>query len=475
MKFITDLHLHSKYSRAVSQEMGLSQMAEWAKFKGISVLATGDFTHPFWFDQIKNELVEAGNGLCRLKSASDKSQVISDKLNNSQEVFFLLSCEISSIYSQGGKTRRIHNLFFFPSIQSVEKFNGQLLKRGANLRSDGRPIVGLTSRDLSQIALECDQKTLIIPAHIWTPWFSVFGSFSGFDSLEECFGDMTDYIYAVETGLSSDPAMNWRIADLDRRAILSFSDAHSLEKMGREATVFEGEEISYNAIYDAIVKGPKVTNVSNVSKGNKSSETSETFAPSKIAFTIEFYPEEGKYHYTGHRDCNYSQNPEEGEKKGNKCPVCGRSLTIGVMDRVEELASRNSKMEIRASRGVKQVYSEDSSRPPYISLVPLSEILAEALGVGVGTKTVMDAYLILVNQLDSEFNVLLKADLRDIARLVSPNVVEGINKIRNRDIVVEPGYDGKFGIVKIWPNTENVGKMQVEEEKQKDSQLNLFA
>ena len=191
MKFITDLHLHSKYSRAVSQEMGLSQMAEWAKFKGISVLATGDFTHPVWFDQIKNELVEAGNGLCRLKSASDKSQVISDKLNNSQEVFFLLSCEISSIYSQGGKTRRIHNLFFFPSIQSVEKFNGQLLKRGANLRSDGRPIVGLTSRDLSQIALECDQKTLIIPAHIWTPWFSVFGSFSGFDSLDECFGDMT--------------------------------------------------------------------------------------------------------------------------------------------------------------------------------------------------------------------------------------------------------------------------------------------
>src|SRR3972149_477058 len=308
MKFITDLHLHSKYSRAVSQEMGLSQMAEWAKFKGISVLATGDFTHPFWFDQIKNELVEAGNGLCRLKSASDKSQVISDKLNNSQEVFFLLSCEISSIYSQGGKTRRIHNLFFFPSIQSVEKFNGQLLKRGANLRSDGRPIVGLTSRDLSQIALECDQKTLIIPAHIWTPWFSVFGSFSGFDSLEECFGDMTDYIYAVETGLSSDPAMNWRIADLDNRAILSFSDAHSLEKIGREATVFETDEISYGAIYEAItsnVRGPvsrflpvsarskqklvgsRKDNVGLRAVGNPSST-----ATPRIAFTIEFYPEE---------------------------------------------------------------------------------------------------------------------------------------------------------------------------------------
>jgi len=271
MKFICDLHLHSKYSRAVSQDMVLSKMAEWARLKGINVLATGDFTHPFWFEQLKNELEDAGNGLLRLKStdyrlqttAVDRRQSTVDK----QEVYFLLSCEVSSIYSQGGKTRRIHNLFFFPSLSSVEKFNGQLLKRGANLRSDGRPIVGLTSGDLLEIALECDQKALIIPAHIWTPWFSVFGSFSGFDSLSECFGDLVDYVYGVETGLSSDPAMNWRIADLDNKSILSFSDAHSLEKMGREATVFEADEISYENIYKAIAPFPLHLKISPSPKG----------------------------------------------------------------------------------------------------------------------------------------------------------------------------------------------------------------
>ena len=326
MKFVADLHLHSKYSRAVSQEMILPKMASWAKLKGINVLATGDFTHPFWFDKLKNELEEAGNGLYRLKSISDKSQVISDKLNSAKDVLFLLSCEISSIYGQGGKTRRIHNLFFFPSLDSVEKFNKELLKRGANLRADGRPIVGIPSRNLAEIALSCDEKVLVIPAHAWTPWFSIFGSFSGFDSIAECFGDMSRYVYGIETGLSSDPSMNWRIDDLDNRSILSFSDAHSLEKMGREATVFEADEVSYESIYEAI-------------KGTKSTK-------SKIVFTIEFYPEEGKYHFTGHRDCNFSQSPEETAKNGNVCSVCHRQLTIGVMHRVEQLQVRSSKFEI---------------------------------------------------------------------------------------------------------------------------------
>jgi len=244
MKFVADLHLHSKYSRAVSQQMVLAQMVHWAKLKGINVLATGDFTHPFWFDQIKNELAEAGRGLYKLKPSVNGSQIRqnSEVSVNREPVYFLLSTEISSIYSQGDRVRRIHNLFFFPSLASVEKFNKALLTRGANLRSDGRPIVGITSRDLAEIALLCDEKALVIPAHVWTPWFSVFGSFSGFDSVEECFGDMSKFVYGIETGLSSDPAMNWRIADLDNLSILSFSDAHSLPKMGREATVFTRED-----------------------------------------------------------------------------------------------------------------------------------------------------------------------------------------------------------------------------------------
>ena len=244
MKFVADLHLHSKYSRAVSGQMNLSNMSVWGKMKGINVLATSDFTHPFWFEQLKNELEDTGKGLYQLKTINSKQET---------EVYFLLSCEISSIYSQDGKSHRIHNLVLFPSLKSVEKFNGELRNRKVNVRSDGRPIVGISSRDLLEIALSADEKVLFIPAHIWTPWFSLFGSMSGFDSLEECFGDLADKIYAVETGLSSDPAMNWRVGNLDSRAIVSSSDAHSLEKIGREATVFEAEEVSYDSIYHAIV------------------------------------------------------------------------------------------------------------------------------------------------------------------------------------------------------------------------------
>src|SRR3989338_1422044 len=262
MKFVADLHLHSKYSRAVSPQMTLENIERWARYKGINVVATGDFTHPFWFDKLKNELEETESGLYRLKTndkgLTQKNQAldVSYSALSEQKVYFLLSCEISSIYTQSGKGRRIHSLFFFPKLSSVEKFNLELIKKGANLRSDGRPIVGLSARDLTEIALETDEKALVIPAHAWTPWFSVFGAFSGFDSLSDCFGDMANNIYAIETGLSSDPAMNWRIKELENRSILSFSDAHSLEKMGREATVFEAEEVSYEAIYEAVARGP---------------------------------------------------------------------------------------------------------------------------------------------------------------------------------------------------------------------------
>lgn len=497
MKFVADLHLHSKYSRAVSQHMELAKMAQWAKYKGINVLATGDFTHPFWFDQLKKELEEVGNGLLRLKSTNDSKQLTTDKgLANSStpgvktlytpsvslgksDVYFLLSCEISSIYSQGGKLRRIHNLFFFPKISSVEKFNRELLKRGANLRADGRPIVGVTSRDLAKIALDCDEKALVIPAHAWTPWFSVFGSFSGFDSIEECFGDMAKYIYGIETGLSSDPAMNWQIKDLDKRSILSFSDAHSLEKMGREATVFEGNEVSYDCIYDAIVDVSKVAKGTKESNGKNTSstfDTSETFVPSKIAFTVEFYPEEGKYHYTGHRTCNFRQSPEETKKDSDICPVCKRKLTVGVMHRVEELATRDKEQVTREVGGVRWVYPKGDGRPPYVSLVPLSEILAESLGVATGTKKVLDQYMVLIDAIGSELAVLIKTSLDKIGRTAPARVVDGIGRVRSGNIFIDPGYDGVYGKVQIWQEDGQVAKDQsTQQVENREKQLNLFA
>ena len=479
MKFVADLHLHSKYSRAVSPQMTLENMAKWAALKGISVLATGDFTHPFWFDKLKNELTETSTGLYKLKS-----QVNAAVSDSAKEVYFLLSCEISSIYTQSGKGRRIHNLFFFPKLSSVEKFNLQLIKKGANLRSDGRPIVGLSARDLAEIALNIDQKALVIPAHAWTPWFSVFGAFSGFDSLSDCFGDMAKNIYAIETGLSSDPAMNWRIEELDNRSILSFSDAHSLEKMGREATVFEAEEVSYDSIYEAISSQSSVGkgNEAGIDKGlRKTSPKNETGivtekrkTNSHIAYTIEFYPEEGKYHYTGHRNCNVSLSPEETAKKGERCPVCGKTLTIGVMHRVEELATKNSESRTENLNGVRWVLPKGGERPPYISIVPLMEIIAEAVGSAPATKKVQEVYFTLVNNLGSEFNVLLKEDTDEISKFSTSRVAEGVKRVRSASIVVEPGYDGKFGVVKIWPDAKMAASAESAQDQQ-ESQLTLFA
>lgn len=482
MKFVADLHLHSKYSRAVSQDMTLENIAKYAQLKGISTVATGDFTHPFWFEQLKSQLAEAGNGLYQLKTTDYRLQTTAlpssgqavdgrQSTVDQQEIYFLLSCEISSIYSQGGKGRRIHNLFFFPNIASVEKFNKKLLDKKVNLRSDGRPIVGISSRDLAQIALSCDEKVLIIPAHIWTPWFSLYGAFSGFDSIEECFGDMSKHIYGIETGLSSDPLMNWQIADLDSRAILSFSDAHSLLKMGREATVFEADEISYESIYLAIRQSGDLA-IGKLKAINPNDLRTQKPNSPKIAFTIEFHPEEGKYHYTGHRDCNFSQSPEETAKAGDICTVCGRKLTIGVMHRVEQLKTRNLKPETRNINGTRWVYPDGDSRPPYVSLVPLTEILSEALESGVTSKKVIDQYLALVNTFGSEFNVLLKADIAQIANVSSPKIAQGIEKVRGADINVEPGYDGKFGVVKIWKDEEKSN--QTEKDKAEEKQLNLF-
>lgn len=411
MELIADLHFHSKYARAVSQQMVIPEIAKWAKRKGIGLVTTADFTHPLWLRELKENLDEVGDGIYRYK-------------DEPKDVLFLLTTEISSIYSQKGRGHRIHNLVFAPNFGIVEKINEQLRAYGIKLLSDGRPTTGLSSIELCELVFSVSRDCLIIPAHIWTPWYSLYGSNSGFDSIEECFGKFSDQIYAIETGLSSDPAMNWRIEELDSRSIVSFSDAHSPQKLGREATVFEiPKQFNYQDIKNAIQE-------------------------QKIAYTIEFYPEEGKYHYTGHRNCEVKQSPEETKKLGSICPVCGKQLTVGVMHRVEELAKRPADYQPK-------------NRPPYRMLVPLMEILSEALGSGVSSQIVETGYNRLTERFTSEFNVLLKTDPLEIAKIAGEKVAQGIKKVREREIVVDPGYDGVFGTVRIWGEKEEEEKKQM--------------
>lgn len=345
-------------------------------------------------------------------------------------------------------------MIFAPNFEATEKINRELTVRGANLMSDGRPIMGLSAKVVAQIALEADERCLVIPAHAWTPWFSLYGSMSGFDSIEECFGDLSENIYAVETGLSSDPTMNWRIEELNSRRIISSSDAHSPQKMGREATVFELPELNYENVRQAI-KGEGTSN---------------------ILFTIEFYPEEGKYHYTGHRKCEVTYSPNETRKKGIICPVCAKPLTVGVMSRVETLAKTEVETESETDKfGVRWIKSKETSlrvegpmsRRPYVMLVPLMEIISEALEVGVGSQQVASVYEQLVNTFDNEFNVLLKTPLSEMGKAADARVVEGIKKVRSGDISIKPGYDGVFGEVMIW-------KEEDKNEKSVSDQTTLF-
>jgi uncharacterized protein (TIGR00375 family) len=439
MQVVADLQLHSRFSRAVSSQMVVPTIADWAKKKGIDLVATGDWTHPVWFRELKANLIEAGEGVYKAKDEFSDGPL------------FLLSTEVSSIYSQGGQGRRIHTLIFAPNFEVVEKINKELVRRGANLLSDGRPIVGLSAKAVAEIALSVDERCLIIPAHCWTPWFSLYGSKSGFDSIEECFGDLAPHIYAIETGLSSDPAMNWKIEELNNRRIVSFSDAHSPQKLGREATVFEirgqRSKLNYEAIRQAIT-----------------GLTSNDQPLAKIAYTIEFYPEEGRYHYTGHRNCKVIYAPKETRKKGTVCPVCGKSLTVGVMSRVESLASFDVETESKTDEfGVRWIKDKKGKRPPYVMLVPLLEVLSS----GVGTKTVTDVYEQLIASVGPEFKVLLKASLEDIQKVAGSKVAGGIKRVRVGDIVIEPGYDGVFGKVKIWKEEEV-------EEKSSADQATLF-
>ncbi|MFC1663579.1 endonuclease Q family protein [Patescibacteria group bacterium] len=400
MKFIADLHLHSKYSRATSRQMDLENLDKWAKIKGIRVLGTGDFTHPEWFKNLKENLEPAESGLFKKK-------------NNDSETRFFLSSEISCIYSKKGRVRKIHIVIFAPSFDVVEKINVQLSWIG-NLKSDGRPILGLDAKELIKIVLNVSQDCLIVPAHCMTPWFAIFGSKSGFDSTEECFEDYSKHIFALETGLSADPAMLWRIPAGQRIALISNSDAHSPQKIGREANVFD-TELNYSAIIDAI----------------KSKD------PKKFLYTIEFFPQEGKYHYDGHRSCEIVFSPSESKKYNNICPNCGRPLTIGVLNRIEELA-----------------INTDGFKPegaiPFKSLIPLSEIIAEALGQMTGTKRVDEEYKNLIKNFKNEFEILLNTSYQDLENVTLPEIAEGIIRVREGRVQIEPGYDGVFGKIRIF-------------------------
>jgi uncharacterized protein (TIGR00375 family) len=405
---VADLHLHSKYSRATSKDMDLESLEKWAGIKGINVLGTADFTHPLWFEGLKNKLEPAEEGLFKIKNGSAR---------------FLLSTEISCIYSKGGKVRKIHIIVLAPSFEAVEKINAKLGQIG-NLKADGRPILGLDALDLAKICWEASKDCLVIPAHAWTPWFGVFGSKSGFDSMEECFGDYSKYIYSIETGLSSDPAMNWRLSSLDNITLISNSDAHSPSKIGREANVFN-VGLSYPEITGAIKEG----------------------SPDKFLYTVEFFPEEGKYHYDGHRACEVSLSPKKSKKYNNTCPVCGRPLTIGVMNRVEELADR--------PEGFKP-----EGAVPFKSLVPLKEIIAEAFGVGAGSLRVGKEYDNLIKNVGSEFEILLSADKKDLAEAAGPEIAEGVVRVREGKVQVEPGYDGVYGKVKIFSQNKKRSKIR---------------
>ena len=422
--------------------MVLPEMARWAAKKGINLLTTGDWTHPLWLRSIKGELEEAGEGIYKLKVKSEKLKV--------ENVRFILTTEIASIFKQGGKLRRIHNLVFAPNIETVEKINKQLLGRACNLSSDGRPIIGLSSKNLLELLLDIDKIIILIPCHAWTPHFGIYGSASGFDSIKESFEELSNYIYGVETGISSDPWMNWQIEELRSRSILSSSDAHSLPKMGREATVFAINKtldtLSYMDIGKAISYPMRKKSGRNVT------------GESGVAYTIEFYPEEGKYHYTGHRNCKVIKSPQQIKESGNICPVCSRKLTEGVMYRVQQLAKEgidfkpyNSHVD---SKGVLWIDDPIKNHPSFVKLVPLNEIIAESISSSVSSEKVKIKFDDLCLEFGSEIDILLKTSIQDLVKAAGEKIAEGVAKVRKGDIYIDPGYDGEYGKVKIWNGKE---------------------
>lgn len=403
MKAIADLHIHSRYSMATSKDGTPENLDLWARKKGISILGTGDFTHKKWREELKESLVSTGDGFYKLKD----ERIAPEAFHMGEStVRFVVSGEISCIYKKNGKTRKAHHVIILPGFEAAERFASRLEKIG-NIHSDGRPILGLDSRDLLEMMLDIAPEGIFIPAHIWTPHFSVLGAKSGFDSIEECFGDLTPYIHALETGLSSDPSMNWRVSALDRYQLVSNSDAHSPSKLGREANLLD-TDLSYAGLYNAIQKGEGLLG------------------------TVEFFPEEGKYHYDGHRKCGVCLSPEEAEACDGICPVCGKKLTMGVGHRIEQLADR------------KAGYVKERAKK-FESLVPLPEVISSCMGYGTASKKVQSCYEEMLKKLGAEFEILRQVPVEDIAVSFGEDIAGAIGKIRAGEVKKTAGYDGEYG------------------------------
>ena len=408
MKMIADLHIHSRFSMATSKEGTPENLDFWARKKGISLIGTGDFTHPVWREELKERLVSEGNGLYRLRDEYVKEE---SRKFPGEGTHFVVSGEISSIYKKNGKTRKVHNVILLPSLEAADAMAQHLEKIG-NIHSDGRPILGLDSHDLLEMMLDVCPEGILIPAHIWTPHFSVLGAKSGFDSVEECFEELTPYVHALETGLSSDPAMNWRISKLDRYQLVSNSDAHSPSKLGREANLLD-IDCSYEGLYRAIQTGEGLEG------------------------TVEFFPEEGKYHFDGHRKCGVSLSPVEAERLGGICPVCGKKLTMGVDHRVEQLADR-------AEGFVKK----DGKK--YESLVPLPEVISTCMGYSAASKKVQGCFEQMIQTLGTEFDILRNVPSEDIKSCAGERIAEGIENVRTGNVKRIPGYDGEYGKIELF-------------------------
>jgi uncharacterized protein (TIGR00375 family) len=396
MEIVADFHLHSRFSRATSKEISIQNLVKYAKIKGLNLLGTGDFTHPAWIGELKGSLREDDSGI----------------LKDENGFSFILQAEIANIYSQDGRGRRIHNIILAPGFDVVDQINEELGKRG-RMDYDGRPIFGFSCTELVDIMMGISKDIEIIPAHVWTPWFSIFGSKSGFDSVEECFGEKSRFIHALETGLSSDPAMNWRLSGLDKYALVSNSDSHSFWpwRIGREANVFEMERPSYHELVNILRE-----------KDTK-----------RFLYTIEVDPSYGKYHLDGHRGCGVCMEPEESLRNRGVCPVCKRPLTIGVLNRVEELADR-------------PVGFRPKNAIPYRSLIPLSEIISAVTGVNqLYSKKIWDVYNKLIKEFGSELNVLIRAPESGLGRIVGEKIAGAIMKVRNGEIRIKAGYDGVYG------------------------------
>jgi len=411
--FLADLHIHSRFSRATSPDCTLEGLHHWAQLKGVTVVGTGDFTHPGWFAELSAKLVPAASGLYQLRPAAAVAADRDVPETCHAPVRFLLTGEISTIYKRDGRVRKVHSIVLAPDLETVAKINARLNAIG-NIRSDGRPILGLDPRNLLEILLEANPACALIPAHIWTPWFAMLGSRSGFDALEECFGDLSPHIFAVETGLSSDPPMNWRVRSLDTVALVSNSDLHSPSKLGRNANVFFGAP-DYFVMLDGLRRKD----------------------PSVCGGTIDLFPEEGKYHLDGHRACNFVCTPEESRRRGDQCPKCGQPLTLGVLHRVLALADRPA-----------------GERPPnalpHRYIIPLGELLGELLDVGAGSKKVQEAYQKLIAACGPELGILLDVPPDRLEAHGPARIGEAVRRLRAGKVFRRGGYDGAYGVVTVF-------------------------